>query len=94
MDIIDNAPQLKQCEMIYPSRVKIGHYGVRVVDNIITQLSAQGYPAEFSLVKGLDPDMATFYKQFEILRQYDLGTHSHWTRSSVNLSAHKLHLIT
>ncbi len=87
MDILDNVPQLKQREMNYPMRVKVGHYGVRIVDNIITQLSSHGYAGEFSLVQGLPADMATFYGQYESLRKYDWEILSNWTRTSICLSA-------
>ncbi len=87
MDILDNGPQLKQREMTYPSRVKVGHYGVRIVNNIIAQLSSHGYAGEFSLVQGLPADMAAFYGQYESLQQYDWEILSNWTRTSICLPA-------
>ncbi len=83
MDILDNAPRLKGGPMSYPECVRPGHYGLRVVNDIIEQL---GEPAEFEIVHALTSDCARSYMQFEALRGYNWDV-SVWTRTSIKIKA-------
>lgn len=87
MDILDNAPRLKAGPMRYPKRAKAGHYGLAVVADVIDQLKAQGYAAEFEPVSVLTEEVAQSYESFPALNDYDWSDASGWTRTSVRLQA-------
>lgn len=83
LDILDNAPQLKGSPLNYPRCVTPGHYGLRVVNDIVEQL---GEPATFDIPHPLTPDAIQRYLHYDELKEYNWEP-SLWTRTSIRLKA-------
>ena len=86
MDILDNAPQIRGGPLIYPDRVRVCHYGLRVVDEIAHRLTEKGHRAEFTPIHVLSREQAAFYEEFPRLQCYNWRAFGYWTRTSFSLT--------